>query len=95
VAATQCTVPLSSLKNAPFELAINEHIYVRVAAVNQYGVSDFSPVGLGALIHEVPDAPINLVNLPEVTSATQIGLTWEAGAENGGSEVIDFTIDYD
>lgn len=95
VALTECTVPLSQFKNAPFALAINEHIYVRVAAANLYGVSDFSPVGHGALIHEVPDAPINLVNLPEITSATQIGLKWEAGANNGGSEVIDFTIDYD
>lgn len=43
----------------------------------------------------MPDAPLNLQNVPTITSATQIGLLWEEGPENGGSTVIDYTIDYD
>lgn len=41
-----------------------------------------------------PDAPINLANAPEVTSAYQIGLTWDEGVYNGGSPVIDYMVLY-
>jgi len=42
----------------------------------------------------VPDAPINVANNPAVTTATRVGLTWQAGASNGGSAVLDYTINY-
>jgi hypothetical protein len=35
-----------------------------------------------------------LVNIPSVTKSQQIGLTWNEGAQNGGSAVIDYTITY-
>jgi hypothetical protein len=35
-----------------------------------YGSSEFSPLGGGALIQLVPDAPINLTDDEENTSAT-------------------------
>jgi len=40
----------------------------------------------------VPDAPINIVNVVTVTSATQIGLSWSAGPSTGGSPIIDYRI---
>jgi len=40
----------------------------------------------------VPDAPINIVNVVTVTSATQIGLSWTAGHSTGGSPIIDYRI---
>lgn len=43
----------------------------------------------------MPDAPINLVDLPLVTAATQIGLDWVEAAENGGTAVIDYRVSYD
>ena len=42
----------------------------------------------------MPDAPINVADNTAITSATRVGLTWQAGASNGGSEVIDYTINY-
>lgn len=38
---------------------------------------------------------MNLQNDAGVTSSTQIGLTWEEGAANGGSAVIDYRVSYD
>ena len=33
--------------------------------------------------------------MPEITLATQIGLVWEDAAENGGTEVLDYTVSFD
>ena len=43
----------------------------------------------------VPDAPINPMNNPSVTSNSVIGFTWSDGASNGGTPVIDYKITYD
>lgn len=40
----------------------------------------------------VPDAPINLANVPEITTAYKIGLTWEPGLYDGGSAVLDYRL---
>jgi hypothetical protein len=41
------------------------------------------------------NAPINLANVPAVTTATQIGLTWSPGPSNGGTPILDYTVSYD
>jgi hypothetical protein len=46
--------------------------------------------GNGGIINRVPDAPFNLINVPQITDGSQIGLTWTEGANNGGSPVIDY-----
>ena len=46
------------------------------------------------LAAQVPDAPINLVNVPEVTSAAQVGLTWTSGAFDGASALLDYQVSY-
>jgi len=43
----------------------------------------------------VPDAPINLLDNPSLTTATEITFTWEEGASDGGAAVIDFRIYWD
>jgi len=43
---------------------------------------------------EVPDAPLTLSNVPHITSGYQIGLTWNEGAYNGGSPVLDYRVSY-
>lgn len=48
--------------------------------------------GNGGFILTTPDPPINLVNLPLVTSSSQIGLQWEDGDSDGGSTVIDYRV---
>ena len=46
------------------------------------------------MILRVPDAPINLSDAPQITSSSQIGLTWSDGSWNGGSVVLDYKISY-
>ena len=53
-----------------------------------------SSIGTGAVILTNPDAPLNLANDPAVTLATQIGLTWTIGVNEGGSPVIDYQVTY-
>ena len=65
----------------------------KVSARNSVGLSLQSvPVSIRAA--EIPDAPINLANVPEVTSAYQIGLTWDEGVYNGGSPVLDYKLSF-
>lgn len=46
------------------------------------------------LAAKLPDTPLNLANVPAITTAYQIGLTWDEGAYNGGSPVIDYEVSY-
>ena len=66
-----------------------------VTAVNSYDDSDPSEPGGVAKILRVPDVPVNFANVPTITTGTQIGLTWQAGIESGGTPVLDYTIAYD
>lgn len=67
-------------------------IYATVTAINNIGSSATSSSGNGANIYTIPDAPLNVQNVPAITSATQIGLTWTQGTSNGGTPVIDYKI---
>jgi hypothetical protein len=95
VAATECTIPLSTLTSSPFDLILNDSIDFIVRATNAYGDSEFSQLGGGALIQLVPDAPLNLQDKADETSATQITFTWENGISDGGAAVLDYRIYYD
>jgi len=53
-----------------------------------------SEIGNGAVILTNPDAPINLAEVYSERTATSLGLTWEAGALDGGSSVKDYTVNY-
>lgn len=63
-------MPLSVLYAAPYNLALGDHIYAIIVAVNTYGNSIQSTPGDGAAVVLVPDAPTNLANNPAMTSAT-------------------------
>ena len=79
---------------APYHLTWGSSIFAKVIAKNLIGNSVESLPGNGAIILTYPDVPINFVNIPSVTKSQQIGLTWNEGAQNGGSAVIDYTITY-
>ena len=53
-----------------------------------------SESGNGAIILRAPDAPVDLINDPEITNSTQIGIIWSDGTWNGGSPIIDYRISY-
>lgn len=42
----------------------------------------------------IPDAPVDLANVPAITTSSQIGLTWNEGSTNGGSAVLDYSVSY-
>ena len=65
----------------------------KVKARNSVGFSLLSEE-ISIRAAEVPLGPINLVNVPLITSAYQIGVDWDAPTYDGGSPVIDYRIYY-
>jgi hypothetical protein len=41
-----------------------------------------------------PDAPLTVIDVPGVTTAYQIGISWSEGAYNGGSPVLDYQVSF-
>ena len=80
-----CTVPVSTFRASPFQIAWGGHIYAKVVAVNAYGISAESDVGNGAQIITYPDAPLLLSEDYSQRSATSLRLTWTEGLNTGGS----------
>ena len=70
-------------------------VHAKVIATNIVNSSDMSNSGNGGIILTNPAAPVSLANNPLVTTASVIGLTWSAGAYNGGTPVIDYRINWD
>lgn len=94
VSQTQCTVPLTTLTAAPYSLNFGDSIYAKVIATNVKGDSIESDEGNGAIIIQVPDAPINLAEDTSLRTVTTIGLTWNSGASDGGSTILDYRISF-
>lgn len=67
-------------------------VYATISASNIYGTSIDSISGNGAVILTVPSPPAQLSNIPSLTNANQIGLSWAEGEMNGGAPVLDFMI---
>ena len=67
----------------------------KIVSVNIYGDSVQESTGSGAVIQEVPSAPISLANDASVTTDTVIRFTWSNGASNGGATITDYTVYYD
>lgn len=66
----------------------------RVEARNLVGFSAYSDV-LQVLAAQIPDAPTDLVTVPAITTAHQIGLAWVAPVFSGGSAVLDYAVWFD
>ncbi len=87
---TTCTIPVSSLRNSPFSLEWGSSVYVKVAAINNYGTSEVSSEGNGAVITTTPDAPISLVEETSLKTKSSISLTWSPAPFTGGAVIIDY-----
>lgn len=92
VTSTSCSVPSVTFTQAPYSHTWGTNIRAKVIAINLKGESFESDVGSGGIILRIPDKPINVQDDPAVTNSVQIGLTWDDGANNGGSAVIDYRV---
>ena len=77
--ARTCLVPIATLKTTPYSLPWGTNVHAKVTAVNLFGNSVESDAGNGAVILTVPDPPLSFINVPSVTNANQIGLSWVEG----------------
>ena len=55
---------------------INDEVYVRVGAVNEFGESDLSDKSGTLQLKKKPDVPINLSEDITYRTRTQTGLVW-------------------
>lgn len=65
-----CHIPVGILRTAPFSHEWGASIWAKVSATNVIGTSAESAEGNGAIMLTVPDAPVNFVNLPDVTNGS-------------------------
>jgi hypothetical protein len=70
----RCQIGKSLLRGEPFNLAYGDEIQAKVIATNIVGDSESSDLATGTLLVKQPSPPVNLQNVPEITTATQIGL---------------------
>lgn len=92
IAATECSVPVRILRNAPFNLPWGSNIHAKLVATNIYGDSLESAVGNGALMITFPDAPLNFAEDLTKRTSSSLGFTWDEGALNGGSTVTNYVL---
>jgi hypothetical protein len=92
LANSQCTVPVTILRAAPYSLPWGTDVHAKVVATNLYGDSGESAVGNGAVITTTPDLPINLIEYYPDRSATTVGMTWDQAPFNGGAVIIDYRV---
>lgn len=69
LASRTCSIPASTLRSEPFNLAWGDSVYFKVTATNLVGTSGESQAGNGGILLTNPDAPLDLANDSGVTSA--------------------------
>lgn len=86
---------MQTLQASPFNLSISKKVRARVIAVNAVGDSPASDTTGEAVSAQEPDAPVSLTRWDDHTTITQIGITWEDGAFDGASPIIDYQVSFD
>jgi hypothetical protein len=76
ISNTQCTVPISYVRAAPYSLPWGSNVYAKVVGYNTYGDSAMSPAGSEAIILTIPDTPISIAEVEVARSASSITLNW-------------------
>ena len=94
MSTTTCTVPISTLQAAPYNLAWGATVYAKVLATNAVGSSALSVASSGVIITTNPDPPSLLANNAATTSASVIAITWAPPALVGGTPVIDYQVSW-
>jgi len=65
----------------------------KIKARNDVGFSLYSD-SITILAAMISDTPLNLMNVPSITTAYQIGLTWIPGLYDGGTPIIDYRVSF-
>lgn len=68
--ALLCVVPVTTLRSTPFNLEWGASIWAKMTATNIIGTTDESAPGNGAIMLTSPDKPLDLENVPEITSGS-------------------------
>ena len=76
----------------PFSLSLGDSVHAKLIAINIKGSSIESGSGNGATIITKPGVPLLLAEVTDQRTKSTLGLTWNAGASDGGSVVIDYRI---
>lgn len=63
MSSTTCSIPISVLQAAPFNLPWGASIFATVTASNIVNPSLTSPPGSGSIILTAPDKPLSLTNV--------------------------------
>lgn len=92
VADTQCNIPVSVLRAAPFNLPWGNLVYAKIEATNAYGDSGPSDAGCCARLVTNPDPPINLQEVLSGRTISTLGLSWQQGVFNGGDTILDYRV---
>ena len=95
---TYCTVPVSTLRVAPFAIDIGSNIYTKVIAFNALGDSPSSSISTGLSMPNdanTPDAPTNLTRNSAFTTKNQVSFTWSAPVNNGGAVITSYLVMWD
>ena len=92
---SSCSIPIYMLRDWPFSLEWGSSISASLVAVNSYGDSDMSEFGNGAIITTFPDAPVNLQDIVELRTESQLVFSWEEGPANGGATVTAYSVSFD
>ena len=90
-----CSIALTGLRAAPYLLTKGDSVVAQILSINLYGESTQIVTGSGAVIRDLPDAPVSLFNDPTITTDKLIRFTWSDGLSNGGTAIIDYTVLYD
>jgi len=84
VTTTSYTTPPNLIANTVYKF--------KVESRNAFGYSTTYSNEVSIRAAKIPDAPIGLSNVDQLTRSGVIGLTWTPGAYDGGSPVIDYSI---
>ena len=90
ISQLSCTIPSIVLHQSPFNLSWGSHVYAKILATNNYGNSLLSLDGDGGIIVAVPDAPINLQEVPYERTMTTLGISWSDGLDLGGLPITSY-----
>ena len=98
IQATSCSIPVGILQALPFNLLEQDSVFARITAFNDIGSSTASSEGNGGAVPidaDPPEAPSSFSRNDAQTTKTQVAFSWSPPASDGGSEILDYSIEMD